>query len=138
MHAKEYFEYVRDTKREYDNAMLTRLYGRPHQTTFGKSSDISDPTAAQFMELAEADAIIEYFAPIIAECELVIKGLRVVMTDTSKIPDVLHMRYLELLPPSEIMERLRITRRRESYLCELGFKLADSMGKALLIEKSKN
>ena len=137
MKAKDYFESVKAAKMEYNNALMIRLYGRPHQIIIGRSSDISDPTVRQYEELAEADAIIEYCYPLISEAELVIQGLRVVMTTTSKIADVLHMRYLDLLPPHDIKKALAITSRREAYLCNLGFKLFDNLGKAFLVTKGK-
>ena len=135
MTARDYFENVRDAVKEYNTAVIIRTYGRSHQAAFGRSSDISDPTAQRYAELAEADAVIEQCKPIIDEAEFVIEGLRVIMTSNAKIADVIQLRYLELMSSKEVAKHLQISRRHERRLHDIGLQLFDSMGRALLIEK---
>ena len=137
MTARDYFENVRDAVKEYNTAVIIRTYGRSHQAAFGRSSDISDPTAQRYAERAEADAVIEQCKPIVDEAELVIGGLRVIMTSTSRIADVLQMRYLELMSSKDVAKKLNISRQHERRIHAMGLQLFDNMGKAFLVEKGK-
>ena len=131
----EYFNAVRDAVKECNEAYFVRMYGRPHQTGLGRSSDVSDPTSQRYTELAEADAVIDACSPIIQEAECVIAGLRKIMTSNAKIADVLELRYLELMQPREIAERLGISKVWERKLHQIGLQMFDNLGKAFLYEK---
>ena len=135
MTGQEYFDAVRDAVREYNVAYIVRMYGRPHQTGFGRSSDVSDPTSQRYAELAEADAIIDACSPIIQEAGCVIEGLRKIMTSNAKIADVLELRYLKLMQPREVAEKLGISKVWERKLHRIGIQMFDNLGKAFLYEK---